>query len=283
MRKKQKPYLPVKNALQLHSDAPILPQPASLAGETFGLPTMKKAFSLLLLALLLCCTADAFASGKHARASFLRSKKILMAEVYADHRVTLYCGAGFDEKGAITLPEGFVATKHIKRAGRVEWEHVVPAENFGRFFTEWRHGHPECVDARGKPFKGRRCAEKTNKEFRSMLADMYNLYPAIGAVNASRAHFPYALLPETESFFGSCPVKIEGRKVEPPEASRGRIARSSLYMAATYAQFHISAKPAWHRMYPVDPWECSRAKRIKRIQGNTNDLVKEDCAARGLW
>ena len=30
-------------------------------------------------------------------------------------------------------------------------------------------------------------------------------------------------------------------------------------------------------MYPVDAWECLRAKRIERIQGNENPFVKEAC------
>jgi len=58
--------------------------------------------------------------------------------------------------------------------------------NFGRTFKEWRDGNAQCVNSKGKSFKGRRCAEKVNKEYRYMQADMFNLYPAIGAVNALR-------------------------------------------------------------------------------------------------
>ena len=35
-------------------------------------------------------------------------------------------------------------------------------------------------------------------------------------------------------------------------------------------------------MYPVDAWECLRAKRIERIQGNENPFVKEACRKAGL-
>ncbi len=48
------------------------------------------------------------------------------------------------------IPTGFTTTKHVKRAKKVEWEHVVPAEIFGRTFTEWRDGNKKCVDKRGK-------------------------------------------------------------------------------------------------------------------------------------
>ena len=60
--------------------------------------------------------------------------------------------AKFDNKNIID-PNGFRSNKYKKRGGRVEWEHVVPAENFGRSFVEWREGHPECVTKKVKAFK----------------------------------------------------------------------------------------------------------------------------------
>ena len=121
----------------------------------------------------------ALAAGNTTNDSFNRAKKMLAREVYFDHRITIYCGAAFDEKKNVVLPQGFETEKHQKRATRVEWEHAVPAENFGRAFEEWRNGHPECVNNKGQSFKGRRCAEKVNMEYRYMQADMFNLFPAI--------------------------------------------------------------------------------------------------------
>ena len=118
------------------------------------------------------------ASGNTTNDSFGHAKKML-SQVYADHRVTLYCGASYDERGNVILPEGFITPKHEKRAAKIEWEHSLPAENFGKTFEEWRTGAPECFHE-GKPFKGRKCAEKANIEYRYMQADMYNLFPAIG-------------------------------------------------------------------------------------------------------
>ena len=86
---------------------------------------------LLLAALLFVLPSVAFADGNVWNDSFNKAKKTLEQQVYYDHRVTLYCGATFDEKKNVTLPEGFTVSKHEKRAGKVEWEHVVPAENFG--------------------------------------------------------------------------------------------------------------------------------------------------------
>lgn len=66
------------------------------------------------------------------------------------------------------------------------WEHIVPAHAFGQSFKEWREGHPECVNRKGKLFRGRNCAQKVNIKFRYMQADMYNLVLAMGEINSLR-------------------------------------------------------------------------------------------------
>lgn len=245
----------------------------------------KLLLSFLLAALLL--PAMVFAAGNTTNDSFSRSKK-MSSQVYADHRVTFYCGATYDERGNITLPDGFETPKHEKRADRIEWEHALPAENFGQTFPEWRDGAPECVDNRGKEFRGRKCAEKVNPEYRLMQADMYNLYPAIGAVNAMRSNYNYQMLAGEPSTFGTCEMKIADRKAEPPARARGQIARTYFYMQDSYSRYHMSKQQeqlmgAWDKQYPVDAWECTRAKRIEQRQGNENKFVKEPCVAAGLW
>ncbi len=261
---------------------------------------MLLACALLALALLSCGDADKTEReakkvarqteqprGNTREDSFQDAKRTLDKRVYFDHRVTLYCRASYDENGAVILPAGFKTPKHKARVERIEWEHVVPAENFGRTFAEWRDGAPECQDKRG-PFKGRKCAERVSREFRLMQADLYNLYPAIGAVNAMRSNYNYAMLPGVPSTFGSCAMKIEGNKAEPPEYARGTIARSTKYMAWAYPRFELSRQQeqlmdAWDEMYPVDQWECTRAQRIEAIQGNENPLVKGKCRQAGFW
>lgn len=138
---------------------------------------MDKGLSAVILTALVMAVAavGAQAAGNVWNDSFSKAKKTLERQVCHDHRVTLYCGAAFDEKKNVALPEGFMAPKHEKRAGKVEWEHVVPAENFGQAFPEWREGDAQCVDTKVKAFKGRKCAEKVNREYRLMQSDMYNL------------------------------------------------------------------------------------------------------------
>ena len=112
--------------------------------------------------------------------------------------------------------------------------------------------------------------------------------PAIGAVNAMRSNYRYSMLPGVPATFGTCSMKIDGRRAEPPEAARGTIARTVLYMADAYrGTYRLSRQDrqlmeAWDRQYPVDKWECTRARRIEAIQGNPNERVKEACRKAGL-
>ena len=245
---------------------------------------MKKLF-ILLSSLFFIYSVQA-ANQNISNDSFSRAKKILEKQVYYDNKITLYCHAEFDSKKQVTPPKGFNTTKYIKRSKKIEWEHVVPAENFGRTFTEWRSGSKVCVNSKGKTFKGRKCAEKANKEYRHMQADMFNLYPAIGAVNALRSNYNFTMLPTEKSSFGSCEMKINNKKSEPPASARGRIARTYLYMQETYSHYHMSRQQqqlmmAWDKMYPVDHWECQRAARIAKLQGNKNSIVESRCLAAG--
>lgn len=242
----------------------------------------------LLLTLLLTFSSFSSAAGNTTNDSFSKAKRMLEKSVYFDHRKTIYCGASFDSKKKITPPNGFHTSKYKKRAKKIEWEHVVPAENFGRTFIEWREGNKECVNRKGKAFKGRKCTEKVNIEYRHMQADMFNLYPAIGAVNALRSNYNFTMLSGVDSDFGSCKMKIENKKTEPPKSARGRIARTYLYMEHTYPRYKMSKHQrqlmnAWSKMYPVNGWECKRAERISQLQENENIIVKNECIKENMW
>ncbi|CAG35020.1 endonuclease [Desulfotalea psychrophila] len=237
---------------------------------------------LLLTLTILLCSGQASAHNTKI-SSFATAKRTLLQKVYYDHRQTIYCGATFSRDKNVQPPLGFHTLKHKKRAGRIEWEHVVPAENFGKSFSEWREGSAVCRDSKGRSFKGRRCAQKANRTYRYMQADMYNLYPAIGAVNAMRSNYNFTMLAgKGTSSFGSCQMIIAKRKAQPPEEARGRIARTYKYMEWAYPQYSMSRQQqklsrAWDRQYPVSNWECTRAERIEKIQGNRNPFVAKAC------
>ncbi|MBE0597579.1 MAG: endonuclease [Desulfuromonadales bacterium] len=228
--------------------------------------------------------------GNTTNQSFNKAKKILLQEVYADHHLTFYCGSEFDDRGKILFHTGgYQPRKEGERAYRVEWEHIVPAQAFGQSFAEWRDGHPECVDSKGKSFKGRNCAGKMSIPYRYMEADMHNLVPAIGELNGLRSNYSFAMIPGGQSDFGACEMKIEDRKAEPPAAVRGNIARTYFYMDAAYPGRGVVSNKnrklfqAWDKADPVDWWECKRSKRVEMLQGNANPFVKDRCQEIGLW
>ncbi len=221
--------------------------------------------------------------------SFSKAKKFLHNVVYSGHRTTLYCECSYNEKKEVDWSScGYSPQKANRRAKRVEWEHVVPAHAFGQSFKEWRDGHPECKTRKGKSFKGRKCAGKMNLDFRRMEADLYNLSPAIGEVNGLRSNYSMAMIPGEKRKFGACDVEIEGRKVEPRPEIRGDIARIYLYMDSAYpgrgiiSQKNRKLFEAWRKSDPVDAWECERSRKIAKIQGNVNRIVKLACEANGL-
>jgi len=237
----------------------------------------------ILITIVLILILSSHASSQNTQiSSFSKSKKLLL-KVYKDNPVTLYCGCSFKGKKPDLSSCGYVPKKDRKRANRIEWEHVVPAHAFGQSFSEWRKGHPKCVSKKGKKFKGRKCAQKINEEYRRMQADMFNLYPAIGEVNGRRSNYSMAIIEGEQRDFGKCDVEIKSRKIEPKEEIRGEIARTYMYMDSVYPGRGIISKKnrklfdAWNKSDPVDECECDRAKRIETIQGNRNEIVWEKC------
>ncbi|RLB57527.1 MAG: endonuclease I [Deltaproteobacteria bacterium] len=183
---------------------------------------------------------------------------------------------------------GYTPKRDNRRAHRVEWEHVVPAAAFGASLAVWRDGHPDCVDSRGRAFKGRQCARKVSTEFRFMEADLYNLYPAIGEVNALRSDRRMGEIPGEARELGRCDLELAKRQVEPRPTVRGDIARTYLYMDGAYpGRSMVSAGDrrlldGWAARDPVDEWECTRVRRVEALQGNTNQVVEAACVERGL-
>ena len=237
---------------------------------------------IISLSIMLLVPSLGIAGGNTTISSFSKAKRLLLTEVYADHRETFYCGCPYkaDKKVVFQADKFSPAVKHRKRADKIEWEHVVPAEAFGHSFKEWRDGDPACVDKKGKPFKGRGCAEKVNMQFRYMQADLYNLVPAIGQVNALRSNYSYAMIPGEKRQFGPCDMEIEDGKAEPRPEIRGDIARIYFYMHDAYPARGIIGKKnrklfeAWAKEDPVDDWERERSRRIEKIQGNNNKFVE---------
>ena len=128
--------------------------------------------SLGLLAALLLGASSVHAQNTQI-GSFAKARKLL-PQVYASHEQTFYCGCPYTDTTVDFTSCGYHPKGKPETARRLQWEHVVPAENFGRSFPEWREGAPACVDNKGNAFKGRNCASKVSATYRFMEADLYN-------------------------------------------------------------------------------------------------------------
>lgn len=249
---------------------------------------MKKAFFLMILlaAAAFFIHASEQQKGNETINSFSKSKKLLGKVIYGEDRekITFYCGCRYDRQNKV-IPEGcsYYDAGNSARSKRIEWEHIVPAAAFGGQLKEWKDGDPQCVDSKGRKFKGRNCASKMNKKFQYMQADMYNLVPAIGRINADRSNFDYGEIPGEERKYGNCDFEIKNNTAEPRESIRGDIARTYFYMDSAYPGFNIvnsknrAMLEKWDKADPVDEWECKRAKEIEKIQKNPNLILKARC------
>ena len=53
-------------------------------------------------------------------------------------------------------------------------------------------------------------------------------------------------------------------------------------MEAVYPKYNMGGpseklKTAWDKIYPPNAWECERARRIAKIQGNINEITELRC------
>ncbi len=220
--------------------------------------------------------------------SFTTAKKKARSEVYPDHRITLYCGCAYSHStsasgGVIDATAcGYEVRVDATRGGRLEWEHIMPAFEFGQLRSCWKAGHLDCVKSDGTPFKGRKCCTKSgvDPEFRKMEADLHNLAPSVGELNADRSKHPYGMVPGEPREYGACDFEVGGspKIAEPMESILGDVARVWLYMSEAYnvrlSREERAMFKAWHEADPVDAFEVLRDQRIEAIQGNANPWVR---------
>lgn len=214
--------------------------------------------------------------------SFSKAKKKLIgyyATLPQQERRSFYCGCAltpYTPEGASKskrklLPNwqscGFQPRKNAKRAGRVEWEHIMPAHHFGQHLACWRNG-------------GRKACRK-DPLFKKMEGDMHNLVPAIGEVNGDRSNYKFGIIAGENRVYGRCDAEVnfKQKRFEPTPNSRGDIARAYFYMADKY-QVRLSPQQqqlliAWNNQDPVSPAEIAKNRWIKSVQGNANPFIPQ--------
>ena len=202
-------------------------------------------------------------------ADFEAAKRIAQ-KIYSDEQTDFYCNCQIRWVGGKGQPDlrscGYQVRKNGPRAQRIEWEHVVPAQQFGVGRACWQQG-------------GREQCGDTDQTFRRMEANLFNLKPALGEVNGDRAHFRFSELPETPAQHGACPVRIDFKRqlAQPRAEIRGDIARIYFYMADRYQLKLSDAEQQlflrWHQQDPVDERELILMRRTAQHMGHQNEFV----------
>lgn len=214
------------------------------------------------------------------RPNDFREAKRMMPALFAGHQKTIYCQCDFNNKKQVDLKScGLQEFANNTRARRVEAEHLVAAENFGRHFQCWRE--KICISSKGKPYRGRKCCQKTSAQFRLMEGELYNLWPADGLVNQLRSNYRFSA-PASGERVGDCDFWVDkkARKVTPNDDAKGIVARATLFMSDHY-QVPLSKSQtrlmiAWHKMYPASSWEKEWARNVAKIEGYKNQYILDD-------
>lgn len=228
----------------------------------------------LICILLILPVSISFATAPH---NFSSAKKIA-SELFNTHRVTLYCGCTYDKDNKVDLTSCSMDTAApISRANRIEWEHMMPAENFGHYHRCWTENL--CTDDKtGKQYKGRKCCEKIDDDFKQKEAELYNLWPAVGAVNQERSNYSFAILPNKRGYYG-CEFDVDKtlRLAEPPDRAKGIVARANLFMSDKYkvtlSDEQKKLLQDWNKKFPPGVWELKWAENVALIVGYENPYI----------
>ncbi|MCQ8228916.1 MULTISPECIES: deoxyribonuclease I [Pantoea] len=229
--------------------------------------------TLLLLTLLVAPLSAYSLSFTHYHQNNFSQAKTYAAQINADAPADFYCGCKISWHGKKGVPDlnscGYSVRKNANRAERIEWEHVMPAWEFGHQRQCWQNG-------------GRKSCSK-DADYRRIESDLHNLQPAIGEVNGDRNNFQYSQWNGGEQQYGQCSMKVDFKQklAQPPERARGAIARTYFYMRDQYhlrlSRQQTQLFTAWDKQYPVTTWECERDNRIAKVQGNHNSYVQQAC------
>lgn len=213
--------------------------------------------------------------------NFSNSKKILK-KFPVFYQETLYCGCKIINKNKVDMNScGYIPPSSSSRAGKVEWEHIVPASAL----SEGVYYNKSLCGKKSK----RACLEKTNPNYSFRISDLYNLHAEDGLVNLIRSDKPIEEVLVSDKSFGRCDIKSSKRGFTPRKEAKGFVARTYLYMDKAYPTAKVVSNKnrklyeAWSKMYPVTKEECARAKMIETLQLNENEFVKKPCQLKSLW
>ena len=223
------------------------------------------------------------AANNSGPATFYDAKVLLREQVFNTPalRRTLYCGCSYAADGTVDQSscgfqprvnkQGLLSDQDRMRAGRMEFDHIVPASYIGAWRGCWKNGK-------------RKGCEADDPVYNQITADLVNLRPTIGQVNRDRSNYPFGIIDGEARVYGACDMEVDFKAqiAEPPPEVRGDIARIVLYMrdqyGITFDGEYLSRMVQWSARDPVSTEECELNRIIASVQGRGNSFVSSECA-----
>lgn len=238
----------------------------------------------LILIFLMTVSTTCFATPNN----FRESKKILK-KIYGNNK-TFYCSCLYLDKKVDHKSCGYEGKKkkngeeyYKKRSERIEWEHIFPVSKAIGAFSECRgKGYLDKKTGKRKNLSRKKCL-KVSEGFRKLEANLFNLVPAVGSLNAVRSNYSFAEIEGEHREWGKCDFEKVGRKIEPQDSVKGDIARVYFYLEKEYPYVGVISKKnrklfeVWDKMDSVSKEECEINKLKSKYQGNENLFVSKHC------
>ena len=159
----------------------------------------------------------------------------------------------------------------------------MPISWVGRTRSSW-HKPKKCRKSNWKYMNNRACCRKIDPVFAKAEADLHNLRPVIGQLNAIRSNKPYGEISGEDRRIGGCNFESTMDVVEPDDHIKDNVARIFLYMAETWGVFFTSEEITilrkWSKLESPTEEEKEINKSICLVQGNGNpyiEILKTNC------
>lgn len=121
-----------------------------------------------------------------------------------------------------------------------------------------------------------------------MRSDLHHLFATFMHPNSERGNLPFGVVTGKPDYSNSAGAKMGGGHFEPPDFTKGRVARAMLYFLARYRDSGVFTRSTtsfwngqietllkWNRQFPPDADELNRNGLIEAFQGNRNPFVDD--------
>lgn len=199
----------------------------------------------------------------------VEASKREMKKLYAEGgpNKTLHCECYFNNKLAeVTAGICDYGTPTADEKQTLDWVHAMPSGVFAASLKCWAG----CSLPAGQTDKGKSCCAGVSPKYKTLEADMHNLFPYIQS-DAEEG--------KSRLFGGMSEYRFCGDPAisEPQEKARGEIARAYFYMSYQYKipipEELENRLRMWHLLDPPDAWEEQRNTAIEIVQGNRNPFI----------